>query len=276
MYMPFLALVLAGAAAAAAGPDLSKLPSNQRAIFEAVAADEFCGCDSALTLKGCLTERPTCALANDAGQVLKKLVSTGAPKQAVASFMSQAVLGPFCSLPQEIDTTSAPRLGKADAPLQVVEMADFRCLHCRHAVPVVHDAIEALGSKVSIVYLPIVLQPNSPSQAAAEAAMAAHAQGKFWPMHKALFAHEAGDYTADVLRTIAKSVGLNMKRYDAEMAAHKHAPVLAQFMERFTKAGLDGTPAFFVNGRRTEMEPSVYPLKTRLQMELDRSVGNCK
>lgn len=275
--MPMYPIALFVAAAAlAAAPDLSQLTAQQRTIFDAVAADEFCGCDSALTLKGCLTDRPTCALAADTGEVLKTLVRTGAPKPAVAAFLSQSVLGPYCSLPQQIDTAQAPRRGSPKAPLQVVEMADFRCTHCRHAVPVVHEALQALGDKVSLVYLPIVLQPNSPSQTAAEAAMVAHGQGKFWPMHQALFAHEAGEYTPEVLRKIAQSVGLDMKRYDKEMADHTHAPVLASFMERFTKAGLDGTPAFFVNGRRTEMEPTVFPLKARLQMELDRAKGLCK
>ena len=275
MHMHLFAALLA-TASVTAGPDLSSLPTQQRSIFDAVAADEFCGCDSALTLKGCLMERPSCALAQDASEVLKNLVRTGAPKQAVASFMSQAVMGPYCSLPQEVDISGAPRQGSTQAPVQVIEMADFRCLHCRHAVPVVHQALEALGPQVSLVYMPIVLQPNSPSQLAAEAAMAAHAQGKFWPMHRALFAHEAGEYTPDVVRNIARQVGLNMKRYDKEMAEHTHAPILAAFMERFFKAGLEGTPAFFVNGRRTEMEPTVYPLKARLQMELDRNTGNCK
>lgn len=271
-----LTVLFLAALAAAAGPDVNTLTPAQRSVFDSVATDEFCGCDSALTLKGCLAERPTCALAQDVGQVLFNLTRMNAPKQAVASFVSQAVLGPFCSLPVTVDVAGAPRKGSAKAPLQVVEMADFRCLHCRHAVPVVHEALAAFGDQVSLVYLPIVLQPNSPSQLAAEAAMAAHAQGKFWPMHKALFAHEAGEYTAQVLRHAAQEVGLNMKRYDKEMAEHTHAPVLASFMERFTKLGLDGTPAFFVNGRRTEMEPTAFPLKARLQMELDRSVGNCK
>jgi 2-hydroxychromene-2-carboxylate isomerase len=259
-----------------AGPDLDALNPTQRSTFEQVATDEFCGCDSALTLKGCLATRPSCRLAQDAGEVLLGLVRTNAPKQAVASFFSQSVMGPFCGLPKTIETAGAPRRGSAKAPLQVLEFADFRCTHCRHAMPMVHRAIEKLGAQASLVYMPVVLQPGSPSQAAAEAALAAAAQNKFWPMHAALFAHEAGEYSPQVLRQMAQKVGLDVPRFEREMAAHKHAPQLQQFVKRFLDAGLDGTPAFFVNGRRFDLEPSVFPLEARLQMEIDRSVGTCK
>ena len=275
IHAPLFVLVLSALHAAAA-PDLPALNPTQRSLFDGIAADEFCGCDSALTLKGCLATRPTCALARDVGGVLGTLVRTNAPRQAVASFLSQVVLGPYCSLPQSIDTAGAPRQGPAAAPLQIVEMADFRCLHCRHALPLVHQALQKFGDRVAITYLPVAMVPNSPSSAAAEAAIAAQAQGKFWPMHRALFAREAGDFTAEVLRQLAKEVGLDLKRFDKEMAAHTHAAKLAHFMAQFAAAGLDGTPAFFVNGRRFEMEPQVFGLQTRLQMELDRGVGDCR
>jgi protein-disulfide isomerase len=275
MHVPLFALLVATLQPAAA-PDLSPFSATQRETFDAVAADEFCGCDSALTLKGCLAERPDCGIATDVGQVLKGLVQTNAPKQMVASFLSQKVLGPYCSLPQSIATEGAPRMGPKDAPIQIIEMADFRCLHCRHAVPLVHAALKKWGNKVSLVYMPVAMVPNSPSTAAVEASLAAAAQDKFWPMHKALFAREAGDFTPEVLRQIAGKVGLDMKRFNQDMAKHTHQKTLEKFMDRFNKAGLDGTPAFFINGRRYEMEPTVFALDARIQMELDRNVGNCK
>ena len=136
-------------------------------------------------------------------------------------------------------------------------------------------AHHAGGAAVRIDLL-IVLQPTLPSQAAAEIAMAAQAQGKFWPMHRAMFALEAGDYDKETLRKIAGGVGLNIKRLDQEMSANTYAKTLNTFLKRFMDAGLDGPPAFFVNGRGFALDPRFYSLRTRLQMELDRAATERK
>lgn len=270
-------LLVAAAVSATFDPNvLAALGSKERDTFQQVAGEEFCGCDSALTLQGCLNTRPTCRQAFDLADVLLRAVRTGAPRQSVAAFMSQGVLGPYCSLPQTLDVSGAPRKGPADAPLQVVEFADFRCTHCRQAMPLVHGAIEKLGNRASLVYMPVALVDPSPSSAAGEAALAAHAQGKYWVMHKLLFAREAGDYTPGVLRGIAKAAGLDLRRFDADMAGHVHQAQLKAFRARFVGLGLDGTPAMFVNGRRFDIEPDIFTLADRLALELDRNAGECK
>lgn len=270
--LPMLLAALVGAAA----PDLSSLSSKERETFQSIAAEEFCGCESALTLQGCLDKRPTCQLAFGLADALLRATRTGAPRASVAAFMSQGVLGPYCSLPQTLDVEGAPRRGKADAPLQVVEFADFRCTHCRAAIPLVERALARFGDKVSLTYMPVALVDPSPSSAAGEAALAAHAQGKFWPMHKALFAREDGDYTRQVLRAAAKTAGLDLKRFDADMAKHAYAAQLKAYRKRFVDLGLDGTPAMFVNGRRFDLEPTVFNLEHRLALEEARHVGECK
>ena len=275
--MFFSTLLLAAAITAPFDPNvLSTLSSKERDTFTQIAGEEFCGCDSALTLQGCLNGRPSCKQAFDLADVLLRAVRTGAPRQSVAAFMSQGVLGPYCSLPQTLDVAGAPRRGPANAPLQVVEFADFRCTHCRQAMPLVHAAIDKLGGKASLVYMPVALVDPSPSSATGEAALAAHAQGKYWAMHKLLFNREAGDYTPEVLRTLAKAAGLDLKRFDADMAGHVHQAQLKAFRARFVALGLEGTPAMFVNGRRFDIEPNIFTLEDRLTLEMDRNAGECK
>lgn len=263
-------------AASAPGLDLSALSPPQRDLFKEIAADEFCGCASALTLSGCLDLRPTCRLSVDVGEVLKRAVQTGAPKNVLQEFLSKDVMGPYCSVVRSFTFDGAPRKGNAKAPLTVVEFADFRCSHCRHAVPSVHKAMDAYKDKAQLIYVPVALQDAEPSLLAAEAAMAANAQGKFWPMHSALFAREEGDFDVTNLRETAKKVGLNLKQYDKDMAAHKYRDQLAAWKKQAIDAGLTGTPTFFVNGRRFEMQPEIFPLESRIAMELDRDQGNCK
>jgi protein-disulfide isomerase len=261
---------------AAPGLDLSTLTSLQQEHFRQAATDEYCGCTSSLTLAGCLELRPSCRLAQTVGSVLINAAKTNAPASALTKFLSQGVMGPFCTNPVAFKVDGAPRLGKAKAPITVVEFADFRCSHCRHAAPLVHKAMEVYGNKAQLFYMPISLQDNPMSLAAAEAAMAAHAQGKFWPMHAALFAREDGEFTSAVLTEIARKVGLNMKQYEADMAARKHLDVLTGFKKQALDAGLTGTPAFYVNGRVFNMDPDMFGLEPRLEMELDRDGAGCK
>jgi protein-disulfide isomerase len=263
------------ASAAATKADIDRLPATDRQHFDQVAGDEFCGCSSPLTLAACLETRPECAVAQRIGRVLARATASHAPQRAVAAFASQAVIGPFCAPPVKFTLAGAARKGPAKAPITVVEFADFRCTHCRHAVPKVHAALQRFGDQVQLIYAPLVLDERSSAMDAAEAAMAALDQNKFWPMHAALFANEVSEYDATILLAAAKTAGLNIKRFQADMAAHKNKEKLAQFKSEALAAGLTGTPVFFINGRRYEFEPDMFPLDERIQMELDRDVGKC-
>ena len=83
---------------------------------------------------------------------------------------------------------------------------------------------------------------------AAEASEAAAAQGAFWPMHDALYAAR-GRLTDRDLASHAAGLGLDGERVAAELASHVHAPRVDADLESARRAGLSGTPAFFVNGR---------------------------
>jgi protein-disulfide isomerase len=105
--------------------------------------------------------------------------------------------------------------------------------------------------------------------------MAAHAQGKFWPMHALLFQHQ-GEYPAELLETFAKKAGLNMKKYKADMQAHVHKARVKALRDLGVAAGIEGTPAFFINGRRFEPDMTLFDFNDRLAMELARSQGGCQ
>jgi|SRR5581483_1026529 len=83
---------------------------------------------------------------------------------------------------------------------------------------------------------------------AAEAAMAANAQGKFWPMHDKIFANQQKLERAD-LDKYAEEVGLNMARYKAAMDQHQYKSQIEADSKAGTAVGANGTPAFFINGQ---------------------------
>jgi protein-disulfide isomerase len=253
--------------------DASGLSASAKAVYQKVATEEFCGCDSPLTVAGCLQKYPGCGIGKQLSSVIAKGAQANIPADELMAFMSQHVTGPFCAKPKMLDVSKAPSQGNPKAPITLVEFADFRCSHCKKAVPTVHQAVVRMGSKVRLVFVPFPLQPASES--AAEAAMEAHAQGKFWPMHALLFQHQ-GEYTDDVLDACAKKAGLNIKKYKAAMANHTHKATVKALRDMGVAAGIEGTPAFFINGRRFEPDMTLFDFNDRLALETVRKQGGCK
>ncbi len=91
----------------------------------------------------------------------------------------------------EIDTAGLPYKGGKDAKVTVVEFSDFQCPYCARVTAIVKQIEEKYGDKVKVVFKQFPLESIHPNaRPAAEAAMAAHEQGKFWQMHDKLFANQ--------------------------------------------------------------------------------------
>jgi protein-disulfide isomerase len=208
--------------------------------------------------------------------VLARGLAQGATHSALEVYMSQEVLGPFCAAPTPLAVPGAGRLGSPQAPIEVVEFADFRCTHCRQAMPMVHDAVQRLQGVVQLRYVPLSLVDHPHSTAAAEAVLAAGGQQKFWPMHAALFAREQGDYDMPVLEAAAKTAGLNLKQFRQDMRSHRYLKTLEDFKKQALAADITGTPAFFINGRRFMPTPGIFELTDRLDMERVRDQPTCQ
>jgi protein-disulfide isomerase len=86
------------------------------------------------------------------------------------------------------------------------------------------------------------------AQIAAEAAQCARAQGKFWEYHDKLFANQQA-LGKDQLKQYAKDLGLNSADFDSCVDTGKFKELVAEDVKDGSKAGVSGTPAFFVNGR---------------------------
>ena len=81
----------------------------------------------------------------------------------------------------------APSKGRADAPLVMVVFSDFQCPFCKRVEPTLAELEKHYGKKLRVVWKNYPLPFHPDAEPAAEAAMAADAQGKFWPMHDKLF-----------------------------------------------------------------------------------------
>ncbi len=152
----------------------------------------------------------------------------------------------------------APSKGPADAPLVMVVFSDFQCPFCKRVEPTLADLEKQYGGKLRVVWknYPLPFHPNA--AAAAEAAMAADAQGKFWPMHDKLFENNTA-LDRESLENYAAALGLDLPRFRADLDAERYKARIEADKQEGAAVGVDGTPATFINGRKIS---GAYPIET--------------
>jgi len=149
---------------------------------------------------------------------------------------------------QQFAKAISPTRGPDKAPIEIVEFSDFQCPFCLRADPTVRQVLSTYGDRIRFVYRHFPL-PNHPNaRPAAEAAACAADQDKFWAYHDKLFADPGHLADAD-LKQSAASLGLDASKFTACVDGHKTKDKVDADIAAGREAGVDGTPAFFINGR---------------------------
>ena len=139
------------------------------------------------------------------------------------------------------------RLGGIDAPVTLLEYGDFECPHCGAARPVLERLVRDDPRAFQLIYRHFPVTTVHPhAMAAAEAAEAAGAQGKFWEMHDLIFTYQDRLEPVD-LRRYAGAIGLDPARFDLEMASHAHQATVREDVRRGIQDGVNGTPTIFIH-----------------------------
>jgi protein-disulfide isomerase len=139
---------------------------------------------------------------------------------------------------------------RAPAEVTLVEYGDFECPYTRRARPVVRRLRQEFGDRLLFVFRNFPLSRIHPhAQAAAEAAEAAAAQGKFWEMHDYLYEHQQALDDRHLLEA-AEQVGLDAARFWQEIEAHSYAARVREDFLGGVRSDVNGTPSFFINGLR--------------------------
>jgi protein-disulfide isomerase len=140
--------------------------------------------------------------------------------------------------------------GPDDAPVTLVEYGDYECDHCGRAHPIVQELLRQRPDTVRFAFRNFPLTQIHPhAQAAAEAAEAAAGQDAFWQMHDRLYEHQDA-LDNESLVAHAGELGLDLERFERELANHEYTErVRADFLSG-VRSGVNGTPTFFINGRR--------------------------
>lgn len=140
--------------------------------------------------------------------------------------------------------------GAADAAVTLVEYGDYECPYCGAAYPIVKRLQRQMGDRLRFVFRNFPISTSHPhAEAAAEAAEAAAAQERFWEMHDRLYENQRRLGDRD-LRSHAEAIGLDLERFDRELADGTHADRVRDDFMSGVRSGVNGTPTFFINGRR--------------------------
>jgi protein-disulfide isomerase len=148
--------------------------------------------------------------------------------------------------------------GPKAAPLQVVIFSDFQCPFCSRVEPTLKKMEEEYKGKLRMTWKNYPLPFHQNAEPAAEAAMAAGAQGKFWEMHDKLFTNQQA-LDRPALEKYAQELGLNMAKFKADLDAQKYKTQIEAEAKEGQAVGVNGTPAVFINGRKIN---GAYPWDT--------------
>jgi len=151
------------------------------------------------------------------------------------------------------------KMGDPNAPVKIIEYADFQCTYClRYWTDTEQQIIEnyVATGKVYYEYRSVGGFIGPESADAANAAYCAADQNKFWEYHDTLFANwtgeNAGDFTPDRLRQYAAAIHLNLDQFNTCLNSGAHTAQVSQDVSDAKTAGVQGTPAFIINGKLLE------------------------
>jgi protein-disulfide isomerase len=170
--------------------------------------------------------------------------------------------------------------GNLAAELTLVEYGDYECPACIQAEPLTQHLVETFGRRLRFIYRHYPLMEAHPhAELAAEAAEAAAAQGQFWAMHHLLFSSSvlhANHLKLPALTGYAQAIGLDMHRFNGEMADRIYTQRVQEHRRAAEHSGIRTTPAFFLNGTVVDVSFGVAHLETAVQAALLRHAGDAR
>jgi protein-disulfide isomerase len=157
-----------------------------------------------------------------------------------------------------------------NAKVTLVEYSDFQCPFCSRHLPTVKQALKDFPNEVNLVYRHYPLSFHPEAQKSAEASECAAKLGgndAFWKMHDELFTNQA-TLSRSLYTELAKKIGLNTVNFDKCLDGGEMAAKVNTDLQEGTTAGVEGTPATFVNGQLISGAVPYSELKAAIQAAL--------
>jgi protein-disulfide isomerase len=233
------------------GVDFSGISKGQQAAVLAVVRSEPCACGCQMKVAECRVKDPACGVSRRLASFAIRDAAAGKNEAAIRADLDKYAKEPPAMLdpPVKLSTAGAPFKGPADAKVTIVEFSDFQCPYCAKAAGEAALLVEKYPKEVKLVFKQFPLEDHSQAELAAEASLAAQAQGKFWPLHDKMYANFRQINRARIL-VWAQEVGLDMTRFRAELDAGKYKARVHAEEQEGEVAGVEGTPTFYINGQK--------------------------
>ena len=231
--------------------DTAALTAREKAEWSGLVSELLAPCpDQPVSIAECVLQKRACSACVPAARFLAVQVERGKTRSQIeAAFRLRFAADTV----QKIEVSGSPSKGAPSAPVMIVEWADFECPFCGHAAPVLDEVLEKHRAQVKIVFKHYPLSAHKHAEKAARAAIAAERQGKFWEMHRELFANQENLEPAALVR-LAQKIGLDVARFETDMASDPVSQVLERDRRQADALGLRSTPLIFINGRHFDLE----------------------
>lgn len=171
----------------------------------------------------------------------------------------------------EIAISGYPAKGPANAPVTIVEFADFECPYCGGLYPTLKQIESNYANKVRLVYRQFPLVNSHPhAQKAAEASLCAMEQGRFWEFYDSMFSRQ---HELEVPQLKARALALKMSTdaFNTCLDSGRQAAAIRKDQEDGRKSGVSSTPTLFINGRLLSGNRPYAELRAVIEDELQRA-----
>ena len=244
------------------GVDFTGLTAVQKKQVLTVLREFGCACGCQMKVAQCRVEDPACAQSTTLAKVAVAAAKAGKDIKAAleASPLAMAAKNRDRVLldPVTIATEGAPVKGPESARITLVEFSDFQCPYCIRAVGQLEAVMKAYPKDVKLIYKQFPLDNHSQARLAAQASLAAHAQGKFWLLHDRMYGKSREINRANILAW-AQEFGLDIPKFTAAMDSAAIKQAVDRDLAEGERIGVEGTPSLFVNGKKYQgaLDPAV-------------------
>ena len=248
------------------GIDIGALDEFERKVFFRVVNREASACGKAQSLLASVKSDPSCRKSFYAVKYVVRLVDAGYTDSEITDHLEKRFRS---GARRTLDTSEAPMKGNPSARVALVEFVDYECPHCKRVQPVMRQALDEFKSDVKLYFKHYPLGGHTNARIAAEAAVAAQKQGKFWPFSDQIWAH-AESLTPAVLEQIARDVGLDVERWRKDIESEDVRARVERDHAEGMALGLAATPTIYINGREFTDAREIDSLRDWLNEELGR------
>lgn len=252
--LPFAFALAAPPPAPAAGPvppeemkglTFDGLTDDQKKLAISLLNDNGCDCGCGMKIAVCRRDDAKCPRSQPLGTQVIDLVKQGKSRDEVLKI---ALSPPSKFVQFKLTAGNDPAIGPKNAPVTIFHYYDYECPFCTKVGPALDQIVKDYPESVRIVFKQHPLEMHKNAMPAAEAALAAHAQGKFPEMHKKLFENQR-QLTREKFVAIATEIGLNVEKFTKDLDDHTYRAAIQKDVSEVEGIGASGTPASFINGR---------------------------